>query len=123
MALRDRNTGKANVIANLIDNARTRMSVLRAELTDLWDSAVNRTTDAGVLYGVPKTLAPRTIAAGSTEVVHGVGYQPKQVSFKDADGWNLEVQWRVKVGAESTTIEVYTLEEYENVTINLNCWI
>jgi hypothetical protein len=123
MAVQDRDTGKADIDNDLVQNEQKRMPLFVEKFKNLWDSCVNRTTDRGVLFGVPKTLGPMTIPVGTTDVVTTVGIQARQIRFTDADGWPIEIAARAKPGSEATTIEVYSLEEYENVTINLNCWI
>jgi len=107
----------------LPDSLRTRISVFRAQLVNIWDSCVNRTTDAGVVFPIPKTVAAMTIGATEwTDVVHSAGHPARIVNFKDADGLNVQLQWRVKAGAEGTTIQAKSNTSLPNITTHLICF-
>ena len=124
MATLDRNTLKSNAEIRINDNSNGEISEadVRQQFKDHADSSLNSTTDKGVAYSVPKKLLDQTIAAGTTPFVHGAGVPARQVSFTDSDGWPIELPWRVKTGAESTSIEVNSAEEIENVNIYLTCF-
>ncbi len=123
MAIVDRSTGKTGMASALPDSLRIRISVFRAQLTNLWDSCVNRTTDAGVVFGIPKTVAAMTIGATEwTDVVHNAGHPARMVNFKDAAGLNVPLQWRLKSGSENTTIQAKSNTSLPTITIHLICY-
>lgn len=124
MSTLDRSTLNSNADSRINDNTTGDISPadVRQQVKDLADSNLNITSDKGTLYSVPKKMTGQTIANGTTTLTHNAGYPARQVSFTDNDGWPIELPWRVKVGEETTKIEVSSLEEIENVNVYLNCW-
>ena len=72
---------------------------------------------------IQKTVAAMTIGATEwTDVVHSAGHPAQFVNFKDANGLNVPLQWRVKTGAENTTIQAKSNTSLSNITTSLICY-
>lgn len=123
MATLDRNTLNSNAASRINDNTAGEISEadVRQQMIDLADSNLNRTTDRGVLYGVPKKMSV-DIGIGLNTIVHNVGLPARHVTFCNDDDWQIELPWRIKSTAEYTTIEVNSAEAMNDVSIYITCF-
>lgn len=65
-------------------------------------------------------LTGKTINAGTTDIIHGLGEQPLVVMFYNANGQPQILQWQPKAGSEDTTITVTSFVNLTDITIQLS---
>jgi len=115
MATRTKQQLIDDVTSIIVDNSTNLITPekLRQRLLDLIDS----------MYTTPRTVGPMTIGTTEwTDVAHNAGHPARMVNFKDAAGLNVPLQWRLKAGAEATTIEAKSNTSLPNITIHFICF-
>jgi hypothetical protein len=61
-----------------------------------------------------------TLAIGEQDIVHNLGRAPKAVfAYDNITNQAVELDWREKTGAETTTIVVDSFETYSDLNINV----
>jgi hypothetical protein len=82
-----------------------------------------RELSGGQAGGAPNTFEDSvTITAGGFTYQHGKNAPCRYLVVKDAEGWEIECNWRRVPESQTSHIEIWSEIELSNVTIEGVCW-